>query len=180
MTGNPKCLKIREISFFATLLMTSNMRCANLTRPGHVTSFECYDTSHLYNLHHFWQEGLVQAPLLIQGVFGLLGGIGAHPDDFSHMKRTADRLFGDNYRWSALGAGRSQMFIAALSAAGGGHVRVGLEDSLWGGRGRLSVSNAEQVRQVRTIIEGLGLEVASSEDARDLLSLKGANNVNFK
>jgi uncharacterized protein (DUF849 family) len=141
--------------------------------------FECYDTSHLYNLHYFWQEGLVQAPLFIQGVFGLLGGIGAHPDDFAHMKRTADRLFGDNYRWSALGAGRNQMPIAAMSAANGGHVRVGLEDSLWGGRGRLAESNAEQVRQARTIIESLGLEVASPDEARELLSLKGANRVNF-
>ena len=95
------------------------------------------------------------------------------------MKRTADRLFGDNYRWSALGAGRNQMPIAAMSAANGGHVRVGLEDSLWGGRGRLAESNAEQVRQARTIIESLGLEVASPDEARELLSLKGANRVNF-
>ena len=141
--------------------------------------FECYDTSHLYNLHYFWQEGLVKAPLFIQTVFGLLGGIGAHPEDVQHMKRTADRLFGDNYRWSALGAGRSQMQVAAMSAAMGGNVRVGLEDSLWAGKGRLAASNAEQVRQARGIIEGLGLEVASPDEAREILSLKGADKVAF-
>lgn len=141
--------------------------------------FECYDTSHLYNLHYFWQEGLVKVPLFIQTVFGLLGGIGAHPEDVQHMKRTADRLFGDNYRWSALGAGRSQMQVAAMSAAMGGNVRVGLEDSLWAGKGRLAASNAEQVRQARGIIEGLGLEVASPDEAREILSLKGADKVAF-
>jgi uncharacterized protein (DUF849 family) len=141
--------------------------------------FECYDTSHLYNLHYFWQEGLVKAPLFIQTVFGLLGGIGAHPEDVQHMKRTADRLFGDNYRWSALGAGRSQMPVAAMSAAMGGNVRVGLEDSLWAGKGRLAASNAEQVRQARGIIEGLGLEVASPDEARAILKLKGADKVAF-
>jgi uncharacterized protein (DUF849 family) len=141
--------------------------------------FECYDTSHVYNLHHFWQEGLVKAPLFIQTVFGLLGGIGAHPEDVQHMKRTADRLFGDNYRWSALGAGRSQMLVAAMSAAMGGNVRVGLEDSLWAGKGRLAASNAEQVRQARGIIEGLGLEVATPDEAREILSLKGADQVAF-
>lgn len=141
--------------------------------------FECYDTSHLYNLHYFWQEGLVKAPLFIQTVFGLLGGIGAHPEDVQHMKRTADRLFGDNYKWSALGAGRNQMPVAAMSAAMGGNVRVGLEDSLWGGKGRLAASNAEQVRQARGIIEGLGLEVATPDEAREILALKGADKVAF-
>lgn len=141
--------------------------------------FECYDTSHLYNLHYFWQEGLVKAPLFIQTVFGLLGGIGAHPEDVQHMKRTADRLFGDNYRWSALGAGRSQMQVAAMSAAMGGNVRVGLEDSLWSGKGRLAASNAEQVRQARGIIEGLGLELATPDEAREILSLKGRDKVAF-
>ncbi len=141
--------------------------------------FECYDTSHLYNLHYFWQEGLVKAPLFIQTVFGLLGGIGAHPEDVQHMKRTADRLFGDHYRWSALGAGRSQMPVAAMSAAMGGNVRVGLEDSLWAGKGRLAASNAEQVRQARGIIEGLGLEIATPDEAREILSLKGVDQVAF-
>jgi uncharacterized protein (DUF849 family) len=141
--------------------------------------FECYDTSHLYNLHYFWTEGLVRAPLFIQTVFGLLGGIGPHPDDLMHMKRTADRLFGDNYRWSVLGAGKAQMPLAAMGAAMGGNVRVGLEDSLWIGKGRFAESNAEQVRQVRKIIEGLGLEAATPDEAREILALKGADRVNF-
>ena len=109
-----------------------------LNGTGARYEFECYDTSHLYNLHYFWTEGLVKAPLFIQTVFGLLGGIGSHPDDVMHMKRTADRLFGDNYRWSVLGAGRAQMPVAAMAAAMGGNVRVGLEDSLWIGAGKLA------------------------------------------
>ena len=109
-----------------------------LNGTGARYEFECYDTSHLYNLHYFWTEGLVKAPLFIQTVFGLLGGIGAHPEDVMHMKRTADRLFGDNYRWSVLGAGRAQMPVAAMAAAMGGNVRVGLEDSLWIGAGQLA------------------------------------------
>jgi uncharacterized protein (DUF849 family) len=141
--------------------------------------FECYDTSHLYNLHHFLQRGLVQAPLFIQTVFGLLGGIGPHPEDVMHMKRTADRLFGDQYRWSVLGAGRNQLPIAAQAAAMGGNVRVGLEDSLWIGKGRLAESNAQQVRAVRQIIEGLGLSVATPDEAREMLSLKGGDKVAF-
>jgi uncharacterized protein (DUF849 family) len=141
--------------------------------------FECYDTSHLHNLHYFWTEGLVKAPLFIQTCFGLLGGIGAHPEEVLHMKRTADRLFGDNYRWSVLGAGRSQMQVCAQAAAMGGHVRVGLEDNLWIGAGCLAESNAEQVGKVRQIIEGLGLEVASPDEARAILDLKGADQVGF-
>jgi hypothetical protein len=150
-----------------------------LNKTGTRYEFECYDTSHLYNLHYFWSEGLVQAPLFIQTCFGLLGGIGAHPDDVMQMKRTADRLFGDNYRWSVLAAGANQMKVAAMAASMGGHVRVGLEDSLWIGRGQLAQSNAEQVTRVRQIIEGLGLEVATPDDARAILSLKGADAVGF-
>ncbi len=150
-----------------------------LNATGTRYEFECYDTSHLYNLHYFWSEGLVQAPLFIQTCFGLLGGIGAHPDDVMHMKRTADRLFGDNYRWSVLAAGANQMKVAAMAASMGGHVRVGLEDSLWLGRGQLAHSNAAQVTMVRQIIEGLGLEVASPDDAREILSLKGSDAVGF-
>ena len=141
--------------------------------------FECYDTAHLYNLKHFFDAGIVKGPLFIQTVFGLMGGIGAHPEDVMHMKRTADRLFGDNYRWSVLGAGKNQMAIAAMSAAMGGHVRVGLEDSLWNGPGQLAKSNAEQVTRARQIIEGLGLEVASPDEAREILALKGADQVEF-
>jgi uncharacterized protein (DUF849 family) len=141
--------------------------------------FECYDTAHLYNLKYFFDRGLLKAPLFIQTVFGLQGGIGSHPDDVLHMKRTADRLFGDDYRWSVLGAGRNQLPIAAMAAAMGGNVRVGLEDSLWAGPGRLATSNAEQVRNVRQIIEGLGLEVATPDDAREILGLKGSERVAF-
>jgi uncharacterized protein (DUF849 family) len=150
-----------------------------LNETGARYEFECYDTSHLYNLHYFFQEGLVTPPLFIQTVFGLLGGIGPHPDDVIHMKRTADRLFGSNYRWSVLGAGRAQMPIAAMAAAMGGNVRVGLEDSLWIGPGRIAESNAQQVSQVRQIIEGLGLQIATPSEAREILQLKGADNVGF-
>jgi uncharacterized protein (DUF849 family) len=150
-----------------------------LNDTGTRYEFECYDTSHLHNLHYFYREGLVKAPLFIQTVFGLLGGIGAHPDEVLHMKRTADRLFGDAYQWSALGAGRSQMPVAAMSASMGGHVRVGLEDSLWLGRNQLAPSNASQVAQVRKIIEGLGLEIASPDEARATLALKGGDKVGF-
>ncbi len=141
--------------------------------------FECYDIGHLYNLAHFLDRGLVEPPLFVQSVFGILGGIGTHPEDVLHMKRTADRLFGDAYRWSVLGAGRHQMRIAAMAAALGGNVRVGLEDSLWIGPGRLATSNAEQVRQVRQILEGMGLEVATPDEARAILRLKGGDRVNF-
>jgi uncharacterized protein (DUF849 family) len=141
--------------------------------------FECYDTAHLHNLKYFFDQGIVKAPLFIQTVFGLQGGIGAHPDEVMHMKRTADRLFGENYRWSVLGAGRNQLPIAAMAAAMGGHIRVGLEDSLWGGPGKLAESNAEQVRMARQIVEGLGLEIARPDEAREMLSLKGGHDVNF-
>lgn len=140
---------------------------------------ECYDTAHLYNLAHFVDRGLVKAPLFVQTVFGILGGIGTHPDDVAHMKRTADRLFGDQYVWSVLGAGRFQMPIAETAGAMGGNVRVGLEDSLWDGPGRLAETNAAQVRRVRAILEGLSLSIASPEEARSILALKGAANVAF-
>ncbi|MDX2274557.1 MAG: 3-keto-5-aminohexanoate cleavage protein [Hyphomonadaceae bacterium] len=150
-----------------------------LNETGARYEFECYDTSHLYNLHYFYTEGLVKAPLFIQTVFGLLGGIGPHPEDVLHMKRTADRLFGDAYVWSVLGAGAKQMPIVAMGAAMGGNVRVGLEDSLWLGRGKLAPSNAAQVLQARQILEGLGLEVATPAEARQILHLKGGDNVGF-
>jgi len=141
--------------------------------------FECYDTSHLYNLAHFLDRGLVKPPLFVQTVFGILGGIGAHPEDVAHMKRTADRLFGHRYKWSVLGAGRNQLPVAAMAAAMGGNVRVGLEDSLWVGPGRLAESNAQQVRLARQIIEGLGLEIATPDEAREILELKGGDKVAF-
>lgn len=141
--------------------------------------FECYDTSHLYNLKHFYDRGLVKGPLFIQSVFGLLGGCGAHPEDVMHMKRTADRLFGDDYRWSVLGAGANQMRVAAQSIALGGNIRVGLEDSLWAGPGKLARSNAEQVTLARQLIESLGMQVATPDEARGMLALKGGDQVNF-
>jgi len=140
---------------------------------------ECYDIGHLYTAAHFVDRGLIKPPMLIQSVFGIRGGIGPHPEDVMHMKRTADRLFGDAYYWSVLGAGRNQMFIAAMSAVMGGNVRVGLEDSLWLGRGQLAKSNAEQVAKAKRMLEELGLAVATPNDAREMLKLKGGRNVAF-
>ena len=141
--------------------------------------FECYDISHLYTLAHFVDRGLVKTPFFVQSVFGILGGIGPHPEDVLHMRRTADRLFGADYRWSVLGAGANQFRIAAQAAALGGNVRVGLEDSLWAGPGELAESNAVQVRKVKAIIEGLGLGVATPDEAREILDLKGGDKVRF-
>ncbi len=140
---------------------------------------ECYDIGHLYTAAHFLDRGLLKPPLFIQSVFGIRGGIGPHPEDVLHMKRTADRLFGDAYHWSVLGAGRNQMFIAAMSAVMGGNVRVGLEDSLWLGRDQLAKSNAEQVAKAKRMLEELGLAVATPDDAREMLKLKGGRNVAF-
>lgn len=141
--------------------------------------FECYDISHLYNLAHFLDRGIVKPPLFVQSVFGILGGIGPHPEDVLHMKRTADRLFGTSYRWSVLGAGKNQLPIAAMSAAMGANVRVGLEDSLWLGKGKLAESNAAQVQAARQIIEGLGRQIATADEARAILELKGPHDVRF-
>ncbi|WP_232073090.1 3-keto-5-aminohexanoate cleavage protein [Variovorax sp. RA8] len=141
--------------------------------------FECYDTAHLYNLRHFLDRGLVKGPLFIQSVLGILGGAGTHPEDVVHMKRTADRLFGDQYHWSVIGAGAAQLRVAMQAATMGGNVRVGIEDSIWLGPGKLAESNADQVRAVRKLIEGLGLEIATADEARDRLQLKGATGVNF-
>jgi uncharacterized protein (DUF849 family) len=150
-----------------------------LADAGTRFEFECYDVGHLYNLAHFLDRGLVQPPLFVQTVFGILGGIGTHPEDVMHMKRTADRLFGDKFRWSVLGAGRNQLPIAAMAAAMGGNVRVGLEDSLWSGPGKLAQSSAEQVAMAKQIIEGLGLAAATPDEARAILQLKGADRVAF-
>lgn len=141
--------------------------------------FECYDISHLYNLAHFMDRGLVKSPPFIQSVFGLLGGIGPHPEDLMHMRRTADRLFGKDYQWSILGAGRNQIPLASMGASMGSNVRVGLEDSLWIAPKRLAQSNADQVLQIRQVLEGLNLQIASPDEARATLQLKGAANVNF-
>jgi uncharacterized protein (DUF849 family) len=140
---------------------------------------ECYDIGHLYSLRHLMDRNIIGGRIFIQSVFGILGGIGPHPEDVMHMRRTANRLFGDEYEWSVLGAGSSQMRIAAQAAAIGGHVRVGLEDSLWLAPGKLAESNASQVTKVREILEGLSFEVATPDEARELLQLKGADQVGF-
>ena len=149
------------------------------TENGTRFEFECYDISHLNNLAHFLERGLVKAPLFVQSVFGILGGIGGHPEDLMHMRRTADRLFGDRYRWSILGTGRNQLPLATIGAAMGANVRVGLEDSLWIGPGRLAVSSAEQVLRIRAVLEALNIDVATPDEARDMHDLKGAANVDF-
>ncbi|RBL82969.1 3-keto-5-aminohexanoate cleavage protein [Streptomyces cavourensis] len=140
---------------------------------------ECYDIGHLYTAAHFVDRGLLKPPFLIQSVFGIRGGIGTHPEDVMMMKRTADRLFGDDYTWSVLAAGRKQIPLATQAATMGGNVRVGLEDSLWDGPGELAKSNADQVRRIRKILEGLSLQVATPDDARQALQLKGGSNVAF-
>ena len=142
--------------------------------------FECYDIGHLYMLRHFADRGLIEPPFFIQFVFGVLGGMGADPENLSHMKRMADKLFGDDYMFSVLAAGRQQMPFAAMGAAMGGHVRVGLEDSLMIERGQLASSNAEQVLKIRRIVEDLGRSVATPDEARQMLGLKGADRVGMQ
>ncbi|MBS9402768.1 3-keto-5-aminohexanoate cleavage protein [Halomonas sp. TRM85114] len=140
---------------------------------------ECYDIGHLYSLRNIMDRGIIDGTLFIQSVFGILGGIGPHPEDVLHMRRTADRLFGSDYQWSVLGAGSSQMRIASQAAAMGGNVRVGLEDSLWLGPGKLAESNASQVNKARELLEGLSLPVATPDEARSMLGLKGGDKVGF-
>ncbi len=141
--------------------------------------FECYDVGHLYNLAHLLDRKLVKPPLFVQTIFGILGGIGADTENLVHMKRIADKLFGDSYYWSILGAGRHQMGLLTVGAQMGGNVRVGLEDSLYLGRGRMAESNADQVKKISRILEELSLTVASADEARQMLQLKGANAVAF-
>ncbi|MGN6765363.1 MAG: 3-keto-5-aminohexanoate cleavage protein [Rhizobiaceae bacterium] len=141
--------------------------------------FECYDVGHLYNLAHMVSRGLVKKPMYVQLIVGTLGGIGPGPENLMFMKQTAEKLFGDEFRWSVLAGGRHQLNMTTMAATMGGNVRVGLEDSLYAGKGRLATSNAEQVRMIRTIIEGLTLEVATPDDARQMLGLKGRKNVKF-
>ena len=141
--------------------------------------FECYDISHLYTLAYFLERGLVKPPLFVQSVFGLRGAMGAHPEDVLHMRRTADRLFGTDYYWSVLAAGRHQMPLATMSALMGGNVRVGLEDSLFIGHKEMAQSNAQQVGKIRRILEELGLEVATPDETREILDLKGGDQVGF-
>ena len=148
---------------------------------GHGTrfEFECYDIGHLYNLAYFVEIGMVKPPFLVQTIYGVMGGIGADPENVMMMKQTADRLFGKDYVWSLFAAGKSQMPFATMGAVMGANVRVGLEDSLYLERGRLAQSNAEQVTKIRTILGELGLEIASADEAREILQLKGRKNVRF-
>ena len=141
--------------------------------------FECYDVGHLYNLAHFVDAGLVKPPFFIQTIFGILGGIGPDPQNVTFMRETANRLFGDQYQWSVLAAGRHQMSLLTHAAIMGANVRVGLEDSLYLGRGQLATSNAEQVSKIRRILEELGYDIATPSEVRERLELKGGNAVNF-
>jgi uncharacterized protein (DUF849 family) len=150
-----------------------------MTQYGTRFEHECYDIGHLYNLAYFLDKGLVKPPLFIQSVFGILGGIGPEADNVVFMRRTADRLFGDDYIWSVLAAGRHQMPVATQSALMGGNVRVGLEDSLYIERGQLAKSNAEQVRKIKGMLSELSLDIATPDEARAMLQLKGADNVSF-
>lgn len=148
---------------------------------GHGTKFEfeCYDVGHLYNLAYFVEAGMIKPPFLVQTIFGVMGGIGADPENVLLMKQTADRLFGRDYVWSLFAAGKAQMPFGTMGAVLGANVRVGLEDSLYLGRGRLATSNAEQVEKMRRILEEIGLDVASPDEARNILKLKGRENVSF-
>jgi uncharacterized protein (DUF849 family) len=148
---------------------------------GHGTrfEFECYDVGHLYNLAHFLDRGLVKPPLFVQTIFGILGGIGADPENLMHMRRIADKLFGDSYRWSILAAGRHQMPLCTMGATMGANVRVVLEDSLYLGKGTLAETNAQQVAKIRGICESLSLDIATPQEAREMLALKGGDQVAF-
>jgi uncharacterized protein (DUF849 family) len=141
--------------------------------------FECYDVGHLYTLAHFADRGLVKPPFFVQTIFGILGGIGADEENLMHMRRIANKLFGDDYQWSVLAAGRHQMNFCTMAAMLGGNVRVGLEDSLFISKGKLAESNADQVAKIKRIIEDLSLEVATPKEAREMLALKGGDQVKF-
>jgi uncharacterized protein (DUF849 family) len=141
--------------------------------------FECYDVGHLYTLAHFVDSGLVKPPLFVQTIFGILGGIGPDPENLMHMKHIADKLFGDSYHWSILAAGRHQLALVTMGAIMGGNVRVGLEDSLFIGKGQLAKSNADQVRRIRVILENLSFEIATPDEVRAMLGLKGSHAVKF-
>jgi uncharacterized protein (DUF849 family) len=156
-------------------------RILKVLGEGHGTKFEfeCYDVGHLYTLAHYLDEGLVKPPLFVQTIFGVLGGIGADPENLVHMRGIADKLFGDQYAWSVMAVGRHQIPFASMGAIMGGNVRVGLEDSLYAGPGRLAQSNVEQIKLMCTVLKGLSLEVASPDVVRDILQLKGAHAVGF-
>ena len=175
----PKFLKATRGSIFQNTFADIEHIISRLGEGcGTRFEFECYDVGHLYSLAHLRDRGLVSGPLFIQFVFGVLGGIGADPENLTHMKRIADKLFGDQYAFSVLAAGRHQMPMISMAAAMGGNVRVGLEDSLYDGR-QLAKSNADQVRRIRTVLDALSLEVATPAEARHMLALKGGDRVAF-
>jgi uncharacterized protein (DUF849 family) len=176
----PKLLEATRNSIFQNTFADMEFILERLGQGcGTRFEFECYDVGHLYSLAHFRDRGLVSGHLFIQFVFGVLGGIGADPENLIHMKRIADKLFGDDYSFSVLAAGRHQMPMVTIAAAMGGNVRVGLEDSLYSGRGELARSNADQVRRIRSVLEALSLEIATPAETRDLLGLKGGDRVSF-
>lgn len=141
--------------------------------------FECYDVGHLYNLAYFLDQGLIKPPIFVQTIFGILGGIGPDPEDLLHMRRTANRLFGDDYHWSILGAGRHQFNLVTMGAIMGGNVRVGLEDNVYLGKGELAKNNGEQVAKIVRILKELSLDIATPDEAREMLGLKGVDKVAF-
>jgi uncharacterized protein (DUF849 family) len=175
----PQMLAATEDAIFRNSFKDIGSILKVMSERGTRFEHECYDVGHLYNLAHFVDRGLVKPPFFVQMVFGILGGIGAEPRNLLFMKETADKLFGNDYRWSVLAAGKNQMPFATQAAMLGGNVRVGLEDSLYIGRGKLATSNAEQVSKIRRVIEELGMEIATPDEARTMLALKGADNVAF-
>ena len=172
-------IRSSEANIFRNTFADIAKAAHTLGEKGVKFEHECYDVGHLYNLKFCLDRGMFRVPIFIQFVMGILGGIGAEVDDLVYMKRTADRLFGSEYRWSVLGAGHAQMRLAAVAAQMGGNVRVGLEDSLHISRGTLAGSNAEQVAKIRAILEEQGNEVATADEAREMLDLKGSDHVNF-
>ena len=174
-------LEMTKDFIFPNTFATIEYALKNLgEKHGTRFEFECYDPGHLYNVKWFVDQGLIKPPFFIQMVFGILGGVGADLDNLMHMHKVADRLFGaENYEWSVLAAGKNQMPFATQSAMLGGNLRVGLEDSLYIERGKLAASNAEQVERIKSIVENLGLSVATPDEARERLGLKGRDAVGF-
>jgi uncharacterized protein (DUF849 family) len=175
----PQLLEATRDSIFRNTFSDIETILAFGREAGTRFEFECYDVGHLYNLAHFLDRGLVKPPLFVQTIFGILGGIGADPENLTHMRRIADKLFGSDYQWSILAAGRHQMPLCTMGATMGANVRVGLEDSIYLAKGRLAESNAAQVAKIRRIVEELSLEVATPAEAREMLQLKGGDRVTF-
>ncbi len=176
----PEYLEMTRDFIFSNTFATIEYALKNLGEEhGTKFEFECYDLGHLYNLAWFVDKGLVKPPFFVQMIYGILGGVGADLDNLMHMHTIANKLFGDDYEWSVLAAGRHQMSFSTQSAMLGGNVRVGLEDSIYIGKGELATSNAQQVKKIRSILESLSLEIATPDEARARLNLKGGDQVNF-